>query len=47
MKTSSYQKRASENYRKRRRKEGWKFFNVFVSAEVHEKLKQFYQFLKG
>lgn len=47
MKTPPYQIKAMAAYRKRRKKDGWRYFNVLVSPEHHEKLKAFHEKLKG
>jgi hypothetical protein len=46
MKTPIYVKKAQLNWRIRKKKEGYKWYNFFTTPEVGDKLREFYKQLK-
>ena len=45
-KTPEYTKRAQFNWRARKKKEGYKWYNFFTSPEIGDKLRNYYKQLK-
>jgi len=47
MKTPEYTKRAQLNWRIRKKKEGYKWYNFFTTTEIGNKLRNYYKQLKS
>ena len=44
--TPDYVKRAQLNWRNRKKKDGYKWYNFFTNPEIGEKLRDYYKQLK-